>query len=170
MSIINPHRENPKQALMEIQKLSSLALKFRKAIENSQTDKYFKNDCNFRDFPYGCCGDASDLLAEFLMSEYHIPTLYVCGYYYYTDLTALPQSHAWLKRKDIIIDITGDQFHDRSEFFNYNSPVYVGKLDAMHELFVVKQRDIRIAGLTARNNDYRMKMLYKTILSHIVEG
>lgn len=50
------------------------------------------------------------------------------------------QSHAWLMLEDghTIIDITGDQFHDKICFLNYNKSVYIGVEDDFHKLFQSK--------------------------------
>ena len=118
-------------------------------------------------FPSGCCGVVSDLLAEYLMQEYSIPTLYVCGTHYYRDKTEAPQSHAWLmlKENQIIIDITGDQFKNDPEFLHYNIPVYVGTIDKMHSLFEYDNSALSIAGITARSFNSNILTAYNTIIS-----
>ena len=73
--------------------------------------------------------------------EHGIQTKYVCGYYSYGDGTV--QSHAWLQHGEVIIDITGDQFALSPVFLNYNYPVYVGRIDSMHELFHNNDSDLR---------------------------
>jgi hypothetical protein len=88
-----------------------LATKYRYAIDKALVKGEFINDSSFDRFPLGCCGDASDLLAQYLLDN-GINTYYVCGNYYSKDyITWNTQSHAWLMTEDrIIIDITGDQF------------------------------------------------------------
>lgn len=44
-----------------------LVQNFRAAIDKAKANGEFKDDISFRKFPCGCCGDASDLLAEFLL-------------------------------------------------------------------------------------------------------
>ena len=102
---------------------------------------------HFFDFPKGCCGDASELLGQFLLSK-GVNTWYVSGVYY-SDCDDdemrmnMMQSHAWLSTKSpysgnyLIIDITADQFSDREEFGCYSKSVYVGEIDDFHRLFTV---------------------------------
>lgn len=100
--------------------------------------------------------------------EYGIQTKYVCGYYSYGD--GAVQSHAWLQHGAVIIDITGDQFALSPVFLNYNYPVYVGRIDSMHELFHNNDSDLRdtvpivhLGPLAAP----RLSKLYKIISKYI---
>ena len=100
--------------------------------------------------------------------EYGIQTKYVCGYYSYGDGTV--QSHAWLQHGEVIIDITGDQFALSPVFVNYSYPVYVGRIDSMHELFQINDSDLRdtvpivhLGPLAAP----RLSKLYKIISKYI---
>lgn len=115
--------------------LFDLVFAFRNAVEKAHDNGDFDNvDC-FCDFPNGCCGLASELLGHFLL-EHGIESDYVCGDYIQHDKD-IYQSHAWLKLEDgIIIDITGDQFKNRDEFFNYDKSIYIGPMDDFHNLFV----------------------------------
>ena len=121
--------------------IEQLATKFRKAIDMALEAGEFAGDSIYRRFPRACCGDTSDLLAQYLLDK-GIKTEYVCGTYRgKTDGNG--QSHAWLMvDKCIIIDITGDQFSGRSTFLNYNKSVYVGQGDDFHRLFEVEDRDM----------------------------
>jgi len=102
-----------------------LAKSFREAIDKAVEFEELKKDCAYSSFPEGCCGDTSDLLAEYLL-EHGIKTQYVCGTYIDEQFNSM-RSHAWLCTEDgTIIDITGDQFKDESTFLNYNETVYVG--------------------------------------------
>lgn len=146
-----------------------LANKFRNAIEIARDKGCFRHDISFHKFPLGCCGDASDLLAQYL-TKHGIDTLNVCGNYYYDDPNIGAQSHAWLEYKDIIIDITGDQFKHYPEFLNYNIPVYVGERDKMHELFEVSSMDIHKAGIyidPCSPLNIRLMNLYNIIKSYL---
>lgn len=122
----------------ELEKLASL---FRTAIDLAVNASEFDNDSSFNRFPHGCCGDASDLLSQFLL-ENGIRTYYVCGTYR-SDCPDNFQTHAWLLTKNqVIIDITGDQFKKRTGLLNYDKSVYVGKEDAFHNLFEIEDGDI----------------------------
>ena len=70
----------------------------------------------------------------------------------------------------MIIDITGDQFALSPVFLNYNYPVYVGRIDSMHELFHNNDSDLRdtvpivhLGPLAAP----RLSKLYKIISKYI---
>ena len=89
--------------IMEIKKLTT---DFRNAIESMDTHEFGESEW-FSHFPRGCCGDTSDLLSKYLMSN-GIKAFYVSG-------TDRGQTHAWLEYNDYIIDITADQFPDISE-------------------------------------------------------
>lgn len=100
--------------------------------------------------------------------EHGIQTKYICGYYSYGDGTV--QSHAWLQHGELIIDITGDQFAFSPVFVNYSYPVYVGRIDSMHELFQINDSDLRdtvpivhLGPLAAP----RLSKLYKIISKYI---
>ncbi|MFR8113520.1 hypothetical protein [Faecalibacterium sp.] len=62
----------------ELDKIKVLATSFRGAIEIAKDAGEFDNDFAFPRFPKGCCGDTSDLLAEYLV-QHDIYTYYVCG-------------------------------------------------------------------------------------------
>ena len=125
-------------------KIRLLATQFRKAIETAIETEEIKNDICFRNFPLGCCGDTSDLLAQFLLDN-GISTIYVNGNFY-DESDEDKYSHAWLKTCDeIIIDITGDQFKYNPLLLKNNRTVFVGQPDSFYELFDVdERRDIHV--------------------------
>ena len=130
-----------------------IAEEFRNAIEDAQHDGGFDNDITMKNFPRGCCGDAADLLGEYLLHNGIGNLYYVCGTYYpdtgddEKDFLG-KQSHAWIsidnpiKTNSLIVDITGDQFKCTPEFGCYNLKVYVGGTDSFHSLFSVMKTDI----------------------------
>ena len=86
--------------------IRQVATAFRSAIVASP-----RNDLpTLRDFPRGSCGDASILLGQYLFDTGHGLWVYAGGERE-TDL----QSHAWLERGALIVDITANQFTDVSE-------------------------------------------------------
>lgn len=62
---------------------------------------------NFRYFPRGCCMDASELLAAYLKDKCLGTFALVTGLRHDGDQL---QSHAWLEKGNLIIDVTADQF------------------------------------------------------------
>ena len=140
---------------------------FRDAIERAkragETD-----ELNFFDrFPRGCCGDTSNLLAQYLCDN-GIQTLYVSGTYYYGESTYDSQNHAWLLvDDDIIVDITGDQFRLSDEFYCYDQSVYVGFENEFYRLFEVDyNRDVHEYGETCLSTA-RLRRLYGIIMKYI---
>lgn len=96
--------------------IKRLVKQFRGAIDVAWGAGDFDKDFSFKNFPCGCCGDTSDLLAQFLL-ENGIRTYYVCGTYRGGSFEGY-QSHAWLLTdNNTIIDITGDQFKYNPDFF-----------------------------------------------------
>lgn len=81
----------------------------------------------FRNFPLGACGDTCEVLAEILLELGHGTFQYVAG------RCENGNSHAWLQRDSIIVDITADQFDEISEH------VYVGPLNDWYRSFEVQQ-------------------------------
>lgn len=146
-----------------------LVNQFRNAMDVARDAGEFEKDFSFYKFPRGCCGDASDLLAHFLL-ENGIRTYYVCGTYR-DGLFENSQSHAWLLTDNqTIIDITGDQFRDNPNFLNYDKSIYVGAEDDFHRLFKVEDRDIREnIGLDALGSmcQPRLNGLYRKIIKYI---
>lgn len=149
--------------------IKRLVSKFRDAIDVARDSGDFDKDFSFYKFPRGCCGDTSDLLAQFLL-ENDIKTYYVCGTYIDGSFEN-HQSHAWLLTDNhTIIDITGDQFKNNPDFLNYDKSVYVGVEDDFHRLFQVEDRDIHEnIGLDALGSmcQPRLNKLYKKIIKYI---
>lgn len=149
--------------------IEQLATQFRKAIDMALEAGEFDSDSIYRRFPCACCGDTSDLLAQYFLDK-GIQTDYVCGTYL-SKTDGNGQSHAWLMvDKCIIIDITGDQFSGRPTFLNYDKSVYVGQEDDFHRLFEVEDRDIHgHRGLSALGEFCapRLWNLYRKILKYI---
>ena len=135
--------------------IDQLVFDFRKAIEAVRDNGGFDNNF-FKDFPYYCCGTASELLAVYLANN-GIKTLYISA-------VLGEDSHAWLVVADdelykkyavsrnfddvgydmleelrgrVIIDITADQYKDRVDMGCYNVPVFIGEPDDFHKKFTV---------------------------------
>jgi hypothetical protein len=153
--------------LEEIMKeIEQLSKQFRDAIDIARDEGEFNMD-SFCLFPLGCCGDASDLLARFLL-ENDIKTYYVGGTYR-DGLFENTQSHAWLLTENqTIIDITGDQFKDNPLFLNYNQSVYIGAENNFYRLFDVDNIYIYegIAAMGEGCQD-RLNELYGKIIKYI---
>ena len=85
----------------DTQRIRKLACEYRKAIEDAKADGCFISDTPMKDFPRGCCGDASDLIGEYLLRNGIDDLYYVCGMHYpntgddEADFQG-KQSHAWI--------------------------------------------------------------------------
>ena len=151
-----------------MEEIKRLVKQFRDAIDKARDAGDFDNDFSFDKFPRGCCGDTSELLAQFLL-ENGIRTFYVCGMYNHNSFEN-SQTHAWLLTDNhTIIDITGDQFRDNPIFLNYDKSVYIGDEDDFHRLFRVNPRNIKktngICSL-ASHCQPRLYNLYDKIIKH----
>ena len=109
---------------VEIDNLMHLATRFRKAVvavveENANARlSGFPIDV----FPRGACGEASRLLATYLREHGR-------GEFEYCFGLRPGKSHAWLRRDELIVDITADQFEDQ------DCPVIVTRNQAWHSTF-----------------------------------
>ena len=90
---------------MDIDALRRDVRAFREALEACHYDL---DPTLFGQFPRGCCGAVSEILAAFLERQGHGTLAYVCGIE--SDGDGHPQWHAWLERDGLIVDITRDQF------------------------------------------------------------
>lgn len=161
--------------------IKTLAETFRGAIDGIKAEDGFLRDAPFDRFPTGCCGDTSDLMAQFLI-DHGIESWYVCGTYYpnseQEDAFEGIRSHAWLTTDDpritknyCIIDLTGDQFQAYPEFYYYNQAAYVGTLDPFHRLFRVTDCDVsKHEGLDSFGYVAALRLwgLYKKILQKLL--
>ena len=95
---------------MSTEAITKLAVSFRAAVEACPRERL---PITFQSFPRGSCGDACLLLGAWLEDSGHTGFYYICG-------QRNSQSHAWLQRADLIVDITADQFGPNLP------PVYVG--------------------------------------------
>lgn len=90
----------------ELQKIEFHTKQFRVALENCSKNLL---PIGFRDFPKGSCGDTCLLLAKHLQNMKCGTFDYVCGVVKENDDNNF-QTHAWLQKDILIIDITADQF------------------------------------------------------------
>lgn len=120
-----------------MKKIKELAIKLRSAIDSAKSDDKFMADQCFINFPEGCCGITSELLARFLIDNGVDETI-ICMYgTYYDDSLGRP-SHSWLRiNNDLIVDITGDQFKFYPRPINFNESVYVGPYTRFHRSFEI---------------------------------
>ena len=142
--------------------IKKLAIQLRNAIERAKRKGDFPKNDFINKFPRGCCGDASDMLAQYLMDN-GISFKCVCGTY-------CDQSHEWLEVDNIIVDITSDQFNNNSMFNKSNfPPCYVGCENEFYKLFMqninYRQSFFGLRGLNGAY--YRLNQLYTIIINNI---
>ena len=146
--------------------LKGLVYDFRKAIEtakaNNEPGEFFEK------FPYGQCGNTSDILAQYLIDNGIDPIIYVNGTYYGDDFEDR-QSHTWLDVKGLIIDITADQFKYYKKPLTCDIPVYIGPKTEFYQLFEIGPESMyEHFGLEKHWVHYRkLKDWYETILKYL---
>ena len=107
----------------------NMAAEFRAAILKANANREFSGDGFIERFPRGNCGITCDLLGRYLIERANVRNWYTSGEIGY-------ESHVWLTLKNgDIVDITGDQYKDRSGSLYYDLPIYVGKMDVFHQQF-----------------------------------
>lgn len=146
--------------------LEILVLNFRKAIEAAKANN--EQGELFRKFPVGQCGNANDILAQYLIDNRIGPVTYVNGTYYGDDWDD-KWAHTWLVVRGLVIDITGDQFKHHKEPLTRDVPVYIGPMIEYYQLFEVgpggKHEHF---GLEKQwNNYHELKDWYDTILGYL---
>lgn len=146
--------------------LEKLVFNFRYAIERAK--KSGEDGDFFVRFPAGQCGVASDMLAQYLIENGYCHITYVCGTFY-GNTPFESQSHAWLEIKNLIIDITGDQFKNHNVPLKRDIPVYIGPMSNYYRQFECLAGDVHEHfGLNKSwSNYYDLKKWYKTILKYI---
>ncbi len=150
--------------------IDELVVKFRLAIDEAKREGRFDRDQRFRNFPSGCCGITSELLAKFLYDNgYRKKITYVSATFYDLELENPP--HTWLVvEDDIVLDITGDQFKWYPEPLRFEEPVYVGTYNKFYNAFDEELRedcgDCRIDNIQYRNLMSRQE-LYDVICEYV---
>lgn len=124
-----------------MQEIEELVVTFRMAIDKAKEDRRFDRDQRFTNFPRGCCGITSELLAKFLYDNgYRKKITYVSATFYDLELENPP--HAWLViEENIVLDITGDQFKWYPEPLRFEEPVYVGPYNQFYNAFEEQLRE-----------------------------
>lgn len=92
---------SPDRDIGEIRRIAS---RFRMAIEACDRRML---PISFEEFPRGSCGDATPLLGTYLNEHCFGPFEYVLG-----EREDSGRTHAWLRRGQLDVDITADQFAD----------------------------------------------------------
>ena len=160
---------------MDIEEIRYLASRFRQGIETAHEKGLFRTQ-PFSNFPNACCGDAPELLAQYLMdntidADIRFKCMY--GSYRYDDFENF-FGHSWLVVDgSYIVDITADQrqFKNKKIFpQDAVQPCFIGKQSRFHSMFEIEPSQCRNFYGLINLGDYsykRMKTLYETILDCI---
>ena len=151
---------------VNIEDVKKLAQSFRTGIERAKQACELDGDAVFSRFPCGCCGDTCDLLAKFFW-QYEIRATYISGTNY-VDNPFESQTHAWLLiDREVIVDITGDQFKFKDRFYKFDKEVYVGQNHPFYALFeVAPTRDVREYH-SSQFLTHRLELLYQKIIKYV---
>lgn len=115
-----------------------LAEKFRNAILRANANGEFFRDGFIERFPGGNCGIVCDLLGRYLLEYANVRSWCTFG-------KIESESHVWLTlENESIVDITGDQYSNRTGMLHYDLPVYVGRIDAFHKQFRLNGEPLEI--------------------------
>lgn len=160
---------------MDICEIEFWASRFRRGIEMAHEERLFRKQ-PFSDFPNACCGDAPDLLAQYLIDnalERKISCRCVYGTCRYDDYDMI-YGHSWLVVNNVyIVDITADQRQFKNQkIFPQDAirPCYVGTGSKFHSLFEIEPFCCRDFSNLKNLGEYsyrRMKELYDVILNCI---
>jgi hypothetical protein len=101
----------------DLGRVRDAATRFRRAFEQGGLEFH-----GVADFPLGACGTASDLLGQYLADSGLGEWTYRSG-----ELPDSGNTHAWLERDGVLVDITADQFADVED------PVIVVQGSEWHE-------------------------------------
>lgn len=90
-------------------RIKELATSFREALEQLR-GSLGRLDLNLDRFPNGCCGNVSPILGTFLTAR-------SCGEFELIEGIRGARgidfrSHAWLRQRELVVDITADQFEE----------------------------------------------------------
>ena len=131
----------------DIHKIQELASSFRAAIMKCDPKSL---PITLQAFPRGACGYASLLLSKYFENHGYGQFEYVLG-------RRKGQSHAWLRRGELIADICADQFNDQ------NTSIIVTKDHSWHSSF----GDIEVHAADFTKYDERTAAILKNAYSLI---
>jgi hypothetical protein len=134
--------------------LEEIIIKFRKALEKPHVKESY---IGFRHFPRGSCSDSSDLLGHYLTDNGLGRFDLVSGE------NANGQTHAWLENNEYIIDITADQFENKSE----KVIIREASLGDNHLGFIVRSRRTALLACTGNMLLFDLLRAYNLIVQEM---
>jgi hypothetical protein len=123
---------------MDEVQLRAIATRFRGAIEVALPRLQCVEWVAFKRFPNGACGDACDMLGQFLRERHKLKSVYVSANKPGDGI----RTHAWLEADGLIIDITADQ----KQFPGNRPGVIVSHDSPFHAGFSVERRRFPAVG------------------------
>lgn len=144
---------------MDLDKLFEFCCEVRECIEQTPKSEFpWNSPLGISDFPSGCCGETSRVLATLLYDKFGI----VCDYILASDDVLC--SHGWLEFDGHTIDITGDQYNSRG---NYGlNKVIVEKQSQFHKLFE-STKNLGDARHSSLNDPGSMPFVYSVLRNKI---
>jgi hypothetical protein len=138
---------------LEARSLTYLAREYREALEEF---KHEVKDKTLVRFPYGCSGDVSRMLVQFLKEEGYETSRFVSGSHHTLG------THAWVICDDLIVDITADQFKGSNV-----DNVYVGFETNFHRQFTGRKAGNSELLVSDGPTYDRLRSIFWTIGSHL---
>ncbi|EFH4200206.1 TPA: hypothetical protein L0V44_002514 [Escherichia coli] len=152
---------------MNQDELKNFCVDVREALEKmTKKDHSRLSSFGNSNFPVGCCGDTSKLLAYLLYQQFGIVSEVLAGCYYESDHKSPASglsngnSHAWLVVDGMIVDLTADQFNDRG--YN-NLPVMITSDTRFHDLFANRNALFQ----PSQGNEIILPNILKMTASHV---
>ena len=152
---------------MNQDELKKFCVDVRESLENmTKNDHSWRSSFGQSNFPLGCCGDTSKLLAYLLYQQFGIVSEVLAGCYYESDhkfpASGLSNgnSHAWLVVDGMIVDLTADQFKDRG--YN-NLPVMITSDTKFHDIFANRNSSFQ----PSQGNQITLPDTLKMTASHV---
>lgn len=113
---------------------------------------------SLQNFPNGACGDASILLGQFFADNALGEWFYVNGER--ATLSGM-QSHAWIERNGLVVDITANQFAE------IDDPVLVTAEKGWHLQFVEENRHVARIDIYDEHTREKLRVGYELILESV---
>ena len=142
---------------IRIAKVRDLAQRVRTAL---QSIPLTERPEEFSNFPKGACGSSSLILGAVLVDNGHTNFIYVCGERPSPDDTQIV-SHAWLADRDLVVDITADQFNDAPEAL----VVAIGS--SWHKSFEIKHTEAADFRASSSPALLHLVAVYKKVRNHL---
>jgi hypothetical protein len=140
----------------ELTAITSHAAAFRDAIIRSGGGGLLA----LQDFPVGACGDASILLGQFFADQGIGEWFYVNGE---RTTSSGQQSHAWIERDGLVVDITANQFVE------IDDPVLVTGAKDWHLQFVEENRHAALINIYLDDHTRdRLWEAYELIMTAVI--